>query len=95
MGWSNNSLVMSLEEKLNYIRNNPYRQYNTLAKELNISSQEAKRLKQTVKNLKEMARFVKINYGVNFGHKNQPYYTEQEMLQGYKPPSYEELLKEF
>lgn len=32
--------------------------------------------------------------GVSFGSKNQAYMTEEEMINGYQPPSYSELSKE-
>lgn len=32
--------------------------------------------------------------GIDFGYKNQPYMTEEEMINGYHPPSYNELSKE-
>ena len=31
---------------------------------------------------------------IEFGHKNQPYFTEKELLKGYSPPKISELSKE-
>lgn len=32
---------------------------------------------------------------VELGHKNDSYFTEEEMINGYIPPTYEEALKEY